>query len=68
MQLIIELDIETTRQLEAIQDHTNQDSLLVIKQGISLYFQQLQPHRKFQIETKKQYELVGSGAASTSSN
>ena len=68
MQIVIELDIETSRQLEAIQDHTNQDSMLVIQQGISLYYQQLQPHRQLQIGTKKQYELVGSGAASISSN
>ncbi|WP_373540591.1 hypothetical protein [Chamaesiphon sp.] len=68
MQLIIELDIEATRQLEAIQDHTNQDSMLVIQQGISLYYQQLQPHRQFYIDTKKQYELIGSSAAITSSN
>ncbi len=68
MQLIIELDIETARQLEAIQAQTNQDSILVIQQGISLYHQQLQPHRQFQIATKNHYELVGSGAASTNSN
>ncbi len=68
MQLIIQLDAETARQLAAIQDHTNQDHALVIQQGISLYFQQLQPHRQFYIETKRQYDLVGSSQAITSSN
>ncbi|WP_373545855.1 hypothetical protein [Chamaesiphon sp.] len=68
MQLIIQLDAETVRQLDAIQEHTNQEPTLVIQQGISLYYQQLQPHREFYIETKKQYGLVGSSPVSISSN
>ena len=68
MQIIIQLDAETARQLAAIQDHTNQDHALVIQQGISLYYQQLQPHRQFYLEAKRQYDLVGSSQASTSSN
>ncbi len=68
MQLIIQLDAETARQLEEIQKHTNQDPTLVIKQGIGLYHQQLQPHRQFYIETKRQYELICSAPANTSSN
>jgi predicted transcriptional regulator len=61
MQLIIQLDAETARQLDEIQKHTNQEHALVIQQGIGLYYQQLQPHRQF-------YELVGSAPANTSVN
>ncbi|WP_310483580.1 hypothetical protein [Chamaesiphon sp. VAR_48_metabat_403] len=68
MQLIIQLDAQTARQLEEIQAHTNQDISLVIQQGIGLYYQQLQPHRQFYIETKRQYELVCNVSATTSSN
>ena len=68
MQLIIQLDAETARQLEEIQQHTNQDPTLVIQQGIGLYHQQLQPHRQFYMETKRHYELVCSAPVNTSSN
>jgi hypothetical protein len=68
MQLIIQLDAESARQLEEIQKHTNQDGALVIQQGIGLYYQQLQPHRQFYMETKRHYELVGTMPATTSSN
>jgi predicted transcriptional regulator len=68
MQLIIQLDAETARQLEEIQNHTNQDPTLVIQQGIGLYYQQLQPHRQFYIETKRQYELVCSVPVNSGSN
>jgi hypothetical protein len=68
MQLIIQLDPETARQLEEIQKHTNQEHALVIQQGIGLYYQQLQPHRQFYMETKRHYELVGSAPANTSAN
>jgi predicted transcriptional regulator len=68
MQLIIELDDETASQLDAIQKQTNQDPASVIQQGIGLYYQQLQPHRQFYIETKRQYELICSTPVSTSSN
>lgn len=68
MQLIIELDAETARQLTEIQKHTNQDHTLVIQQGIGLYYQQLQPHRQFYIETQRQYELICNMPATTSSN
>jgi predicted transcriptional regulator len=68
MQLIIQLDDETARQLEEIQKHTNQDPLLVIQQGIGLYHQQLQPHRQFYIETKRKYDLVCSAPINSSAN
>jgi hypothetical protein len=68
MQIIIQLDAETARQLDEIQKHTNQEYTLVIQQGIGLYYQQLQPHRQFYMETKKHYELVGSAPANTSAN
>jgi predicted transcriptional regulator len=68
MQVIIELNAEVARQLDAIQNHTNQDRESVIEQGIGLYYQQLQPHREFHIDTKKQYELTCSVPANTSSN
>ena len=68
MQLIIELDTETACQLDAIQQHTNQDNLTVIQQAIGLYYQQLQPHRQFYIETKTQYDLICNIPVSLSSN
>jgi predicted transcriptional regulator len=68
MQLIIELDAETTRQLAEIQRHTNQDHTVVIQQGIGLYYQQMQPHRQFYIETQRQYELTCNVAVNTSSH
>jgi hypothetical protein len=68
MQLIIQLDAQTAQQLEEIQKHTNQDPSLVIQQGIGLYHQQLQPHRQFYIETKRQYELVCSAPADSHTN
>ena len=68
MKLIIELDAETTRQLIELQEQTNQDPAVVIQQGIGLYYQQLQPHRQFYIETKRQHELTPNVPASTSCN
>lgn len=68
MKLIIELDTETARQLAELQKQTNQDHAVVIQQGISLYYQQLQPHRQFYIETKRQYELIANIPASTNCN
>jgi hypothetical protein len=68
MQLIIQLDAETARQLEAIQKHTNQDPTVVIKQGIGLYYQQVQPHCQLYIETKRQYDLICNIPVSTNSN
>jgi hypothetical protein len=68
MQLIIELDSETARQLDAIQKHTNQDYTLVIQQGIGLYYQQLQPHCKLYVETKKQFDPTVNIPVSTIAN
>ena len=68
MQLIIELDAETARQLTELQKQTNQDHTVVIQQGIGLYYQQLQPHLQFYIETKRQYELIDNIPVSTSCN
>jgi hypothetical protein len=68
MQIIIELDAETSRQLTEIQRHTNQDHAVVIQQGIGLYYQQIQPHRQFYIETQRQYDLTCNVVANTNSN
>jgi hypothetical protein len=68
MQLIIQLDATTARQLEEIQKQTNQDPILVIQQGIGLYHQQLQPHHQFYVETKREYDLVGSTPVNSSAN
>jgi hypothetical protein len=68
MQIIIELDPETTRQLTEIQKHTNQDHSLVIQQGIGLYYQQIQPHSQFYIETQRPYELACNVTANTNVN
>jgi hypothetical protein len=54
--------------LDAIQQHTNQEQMEVIRQGIGLYYQQLQPHRQFYLETKRQYDLVYTAPASVSVN
>lgn len=66
MQLIVQLDAESTHQLAAIQDQTNQDRETVIKQAISLYYQQIQPHFHLRPEHIDQYELVGNGPANLS--
>ena len=68
MQIIIELDAETARQLTELQKQTNQDHTVVIQQGIGLYYQQLQPHRQFYIETKRQYELTANIPVSAGCN
>jgi hypothetical protein len=68
MQITIQLDAQAARQLEEIQAHTNQDVSLVIQQGLGLYYQQLQPHRQYYVETKRQYELVCNVPAATSVN
>jgi predicted transcriptional regulator len=68
MQLTIQLDLETAHQLDEIQQQTNQDHRLVIQQAIGLYYQQLQPHRQFYIQTKRQSDLVGNIPASAISN
>jgi hypothetical protein len=60
MQLVIQLDTESARQLAAIQKYTNQDHNTVIQQVISLYYQQIQPHYRVRIEEIDRYELVGS--------
>jgi predicted transcriptional regulator len=68
MQLIIQVDAETARQLDEIQKQTNQDPALVIQQGIGLYYQQVQPHRQFYIQTKRQYELTSNIPVHSSAN
>ena len=68
MQLIIELDPEAARQLDAIQQQTNQDDAAIVRQAIGLYHQQLQPHRQFYVETKSQYDLVCNIPVGTGSN
>ena len=68
MQLIIELDPEAARQLDTIQQQTNQDDAAIVRQAIGLYHQQLQPHRQFYVETKSQYDLVCNIPVGTGSN
>jgi hypothetical protein len=68
MQIIIELDSETARQLEAVQQQTNQDHMAVIQQGICLYYQQLQPHRQFFLEAKRHCELISNVPVSVGAN
>ena len=45
MQLVIQLDPESARQLDLIQKHTNQDHNTIIRQVINLYHQQVQSTR-----------------------
>jgi predicted transcriptional regulator len=68
MQIIIELDAETARQLDFVQQQTNQDHMAVIQQGIYLYYQQLQPHRQFFLEAKSHSELISNIPVSVSTN
>jgi hypothetical protein len=60
MQLILQLDPESARQLAAIQEYTNQDHNTVIQQVIGLYYQQIQPHCQLRLAEIDRYELVGS--------
>jgi hypothetical protein len=62
MKLVVELDAETARRLEYIQQYTNQDFALAIQQGIGLYHQQLQKHYQFYIPTASQYTMTNSMA------
>ncbi len=64
MEITIKLDPEYARQLEVIQEYTNQDAATVIQQGISLYHQQLQPHYKLRMELDR-YNLVCNVASDT---
>jgi hypothetical protein len=66
MQLIVQLDDESARQLAAIQAYTNQDHSTVIQQVISLYYQQIQPHYRVRLADLTQYELVTSESLSVS--
>ena len=66
MQLIVQLDEESARQLAAIQEYTNQDHNTVIQQVISLYHQQIQPHYRIRLADLSQYELVSSESLSVS--
>lgn len=65
-EITIKIDAELARQLEFVQDYTNQDFKTVIEQGVSLYYQQLQPHCQVRIALDPKYDLVG--AASTNTN
>jgi hypothetical protein len=66
MQLIVQLDDESARQLAAIQAYTNQDHSTVIQQVIGLYYQQIQPHYRVRLADLNQYELVTSESLSVS--
>jgi len=46
MQLIVQLDPESARQLALIQEHTNQDHDTIIRQVLDLYHQQIQATRR----------------------
>jgi predicted transcriptional regulator len=67
MQLTIQLDPETARQLAAIQKQTNQDHIAVIQQSIGLYHQQVQPHCLSQMEMLQTSNLSGITSAISSS-
>jgi hypothetical protein len=58
MEITIKLDPEHARQLAAIQKYTNQDLETVVRQGIGLYHQQLQPHYQLRMELDRKYALV----------
>ncbi len=58
MQLIVQLDAESARQLELIQEYTNQNHNNVIQQALSLYYQQIQPHYRVRLAASIQHQLV----------
>lgn len=68
MEVSIQLNDECAHQLAVIQKYTNQDCITVIQQGISLYYQQLQPHCHVRIEVARQYDLVCNVSPNTSLN
>jgi hypothetical protein len=68
MQLTIQLDPETARQLAAIQKQTNQDHMAVIQQSIGLYHQQVQPHYLPQMEMLQASDLSCITSVSSSVN
>jgi predicted transcriptional regulator len=57
MQLTIQLDPESVRQLAIIQKQTNQDQMAVIQQGIGLYHQQVHPHYLARMEVPEISDL-----------
>ncbi len=66
--ITIEVDDELARQLAIVQEYTNQDHSAVIKQGIGLYFQQLQPHCQVRLDLDRKYSLVCNVSANTTLN
>ncbi len=50
MELIIYLDSESVCKIVAVQEQTGQDIETIVRQGISVYYQQIQPHCQIVLE------------------
>jgi hypothetical protein len=68
MQLTIQLDPESARQLAIIQQQTNQDQMSVIQQGIGLYHQQVHPHYLARMEVPQVPDLFCATTVDTNSD
>jgi hypothetical protein len=68
MQLTIQLDSESARQLAIIQQQTNQDQMSVIQQGIGLYHQQVHPHYLARMEVPEVSTLFSPSSSNTTSD
>jgi predicted transcriptional regulator len=68
MQLTIQLDPESARQLAIIQQQTNQDQMSVIQQGIGLYHQQMYPHYLARMEVPQVVDLYSATAGDANSD
>jgi hypothetical protein len=61
MQIIIDLDPESARQLVAIQNQTDRDHSEIFRAGIELYHQQIQQSDRIQLAHHQQSELDALG-------
>jgi predicted transcriptional regulator len=61
MQIIVNLDAESTRQLMEIQAQTDRDHSMIFRTGIEHYHQQIQQSDRIQLAQHQQSELETRG-------
>ena len=59
MQVTINLNAQSVKNLADIRSQTNQHLDTIVSQGLSLYHQQLQAHRQMIVEVDLQDDIVG---------
>ena len=59
MQVTINLNAQSVKNLADIRSQTNQHLDTIVSQGLSLYHQQLQAHRQMILEVDLQDDIVG---------